>query len=73
MREPKIFLIDGHSLLYRSFYAIKHLSTSKGFPTNAIYGFMSILKKLTHEKKPQYLGIVFDTKGPTFRHKVFKN
>ena len=72
MAEKKLFLIDGNSLLYRSYYAIKRLSTSKGFPTNAIYGFLSMIKKLKEKEKPDYLGIVFDVKGPTIRHKVFK-
>ncbi|MFC2169044.1 DNA polymerase I [Acidobacteriota bacterium] len=71
--KNKIYLIDGHSLLYRSYYAIQQLSTSQGFPTNAIYGFISAIKKLVHKESPRYLGIVFDTKGPTFRHKAFKD
>ncbi len=73
MSEQKLFLIDGSSLLYRSYYAIQHLSTSKGFPTNAVYGFVNMLKKLMEKEKPSYLGIVFDPKGPTIRHKAFKD
>lgn len=72
MAENKLFLIDGTSLLYRSYYAIQRLSTSKGFPTNAVYGFISMLRKLMEKEKPAYLGIVFDAKGPTIRHKAFK-
>lgn len=72
MTERKLFLIDGNSLLYRSYYAIKRLSTSKGFPTNAIYGFLAMLRKLKEKEKPYYLGIVFDSKGPTIRHEAFK-
>lgn len=72
MAEKTIFLIDGNALLYRSFYAIKLLSNSKGFPTNAIFGFISTLRKMVDKHQPDYLGIVFDTKGPTFRHEVFK-
>lgn len=72
MGEKKLFLIDGNSLLYRSYYAIKRLSTSKGFPTNAIYGFLAMLRKLKEKEKPRYLGIAFDTKGPTIRHEAFK-
>ncbi len=72
MAEKTIFLIDGNSLLYRSFYAIKRLSNSKGFPTNAIFGFLSILRKMVDKQQPDYLGIVFDTKGPTIRHQAFK-
>ncbi|UCC39402.1 MAG: DNA polymerase I [Candidatus Aminicenantes bacterium] len=73
MSEKKLFLIDGNSLLYRSYYAIQRLSTSQGFPTNAIYGFVSMLKKFKDQEKPAYLGIVFDVKGPTIRHKAFKD
>lgn len=73
MNEKKLFLIDGNSLLYRAYYAIKQLSTSQGFPTNAIYGFVSMLKKFMDREKPSYLGIVFDAKGPTIRHKAFKD
>lgn len=72
MVEKKLFLIDGNSLLYRSFYAIRQLSTSQGFPTNAVYGFISMLRKLIAQQAPYYLGIVFDVKGPTIRHKAFK-
>jgi DNA polymerase-1 len=70
--EKKLFLIDGNSLLYRSYYAIQRLSTSQGFPTNAIYGFINTLRKIIEQEKPQYLGIVFDTAKPTLRHKMFK-
>jgi len=73
MAEKKLYLIDGNSLLYRSYYAIQRLSTSKGFPTNAVFGFISMLKKLMEKEEPHYLGIVFDTKGPTIRHKAFKD
>jgi DNA polymerase-1 len=73
MAEKKLYLIDGNSFLYRSYYAIQRLSTSKGFPTNAVFGFISMLKKLMEKEKPHYLGIVFDAKGPTIRHKAFKD
>ncbi|MBN2409453.1 MAG: DNA polymerase I [Candidatus Aminicenantes bacterium] len=71
--EKRLFLIDGNALLYRSYYAIQRLSTSGGFPTNAIYGFISTLRKLIDQEKPHYLGIVFDTGKPTIRHQVFKD
>jgi len=73
MKGKRLYLIDGNSLVYRSYYAIRFLSTSKGFPTNAIYGFVSMLRKLMDQEKPVYLGIVFDVKGPTIRHKAFKD
>ncbi|MBI3616553.1 MAG: DNA polymerase I [Candidatus Omnitrophica bacterium] len=68
----RLFLIDGTSFCYRAFYAIKSLSTSKGQPTNAIYGVITMLKKLTEEEQPEYLGVAFDLPGPTFRHQRFE-
>lgn len=73
MDIKKIYLIDGNSLLYRSFYAIQRLSNSKGFPTNAIYGFITMLRKMVAQHHPDFLGVVFDTKGPTVRHEAFKD
>jgi DNA polymerase I len=68
-----IYLVDGNSYIHRAFHAIGHLSNSKGFPTNAIYGFTRMLLKLIEDKKPGYLAIVLDSKAPTFRHKLYKN
>ncbi len=69
----KIFcIIDGTGQIYRSFYAIKELSTSKGFPTNAIYGFINILNKILKDIKPDYICTVFDSPKPNFRHKLYK-
>ena len=72
MAEKTLYLIDGHSLLYRSYYAIRNLSTSAGFPTNAIFGFISTLRKIKEEAKPSHLGIVFDAPGRKLRHDVFE-
>ncbi len=72
MKRKTLFLIDGNSFCYRAFYAIRSLSTSKGQPTNAIYGFVAMLNKIIKEEQPQYLAIAFDLKGPTFRHKKFE-
>lgn len=71
MKKKKLVLIDGSSLLYRSYYAIRFLTNSDGFPTNAIYGFVMTLKKIMGQENPDYLGIAFDTKAPTERHKIF--
>ena len=70
-KKPKVFLIDGSSYIYRAFFAIAHLSNSKGFPTNAIYGFTNMLLKVLREKGAEYAAIAFDAPGPTFRHEVF--
>ena len=69
----RLFLIDGHSFCYRAFYAIRALSTSRGEATNAIYGFVTMLRKLLQEEGPEYLAICFDRKEPTFRHDRFKD
>jgi len=68
----KLFLIDGNSFCYRAFYAIKALATSSGEPTNAVYGFIAMMRKLIKDECPDYLGIAFDLKGPTFRHKKYE-
>ncbi|MBI3307065.1 MAG: DNA polymerase I [Candidatus Omnitrophica bacterium] len=70
--RPKLFLIDGTSFCYRAYYAIRSLSNSKGEPTNAIYGFVTMMRKLIEEKKPDYMAVCFDRKEPTFRHQRYK-
>lgn len=68
----KIILIDGHSLAYRAFYALPDtMKTSSGIPTNALYGFTSMLMKIIDEN-PDFIAICFDLKEPTFRHKEYK-
>ncbi len=67
-----LYLIDGHSYFYRAFHAIKNLSNSKGFPTNAIFGFTNMLFKLLREKKPDAVAIVLDSPVPTERHRIYE-
>jgi len=71
MPHPKLFLIDAHALCYRSYFAIKGLSTKKGQATNAVYGFVSTLKKILREYKPQYVAVCFDVGKKTFRQEKF--
>ena len=73
MNNKKLFIIDGMALIYRSYYAmIKNpLLSSSGLNTSAIYGFINSLFKLLKDEKPDYLSIVLDTKGKTFRHKMY--
>ena len=68
-----LYLIDGNSYLYRAFYAIRGLATSEGTPTNAIYGFTTMLMKIIKEKAPDYFAIVFDAPGPTHRHDAYED
>ena len=67
-----MFLIDGSSFCYRAFYAIRNLSTSKGQPTNAVYGVVAMLRKLVADERPDYLAVAFDLPKPTFRHLRFE-
>ncbi|MDI6726118.1 MAG: DNA polymerase I [Smithellaceae bacterium] len=69
--DKPLILIDGSNYVYRAYYAISGLSNSRGFPTNAIYGFTNMLLKIIREWKPDYLAVVFDLRGPTFRHELF--
>jgi DNA polymerase-1 len=68
---PVIALVDGNNYVYRAFYAIPLLTNSKGFPTNAIYGFTTMLLKLLRDLEPDYIVVSFDLKGPTARHEEF--
>jgi DNA polymerase-1 len=70
-KKPSLFLVDGSNYMFRAFYAIRELSNSRGFPTNAIYGFTTMLLRLLREQKPDYIAVAFDLKGPTFRHEAF--
>jgi DNA polymerase-1 len=72
MGRPKVMVIDGNSLMHRAFYALPMLTNRKGIPTNAVYGFTNMLLKLIDEYKPEYIGVAFDKKGPTFRHEVYQ-
>ncbi len=66
-----IYLIDGTAYIHRAYHAIRNLTNSRGLPTNAVFGFTRMLIKLLEDRNPQYIVILFDTKGPTFRHKMF--
>ena len=71
----KVVLIDGNNLLFRSFFATAYngnlMRNSKGFPTNAIFGFINMLHKIIDEEKPEYVMVAFD-KGKTFRHEKYE-
>jgi DNA polymerase-1 len=69
--DTQIFLIDGQSYIYRAFYAVRELATSKGFPTNAIFGFVNMLQRVREEYAPTHLAMVFDAPGKNFRHDLF--
>ena len=70
-KDKTIYLIDGSAYIYRAYHAIRGLSNSKGLPTNAVLGFTKMLLKLIEDRNPEYVGMFFDVKGPTFRHEMF--
>ena len=71
----KIILVDGNNLLFRSYYATAYngnfMNNSKGFPTNAIFGFVNMMNKIIKEENPEYIIVAFD-KGKTFRHEEYQ-
>lgn len=68
----KLYLIDGMAFAFRSFFAIRTaLTDSKGRPTNAVYGFARVLMKILREHDPEYLAVVFDAPGATFRDEMY--
>ena len=68
----KLMVIDGNSIVNRAFYGVHMLTTRDGQPTNAVYGFLTILQKLVEEEKPDALCCTFDRKAPTFRHLAYE-
>ncbi|MGA1079547.1 MAG: DNA polymerase I [Steroidobacteraceae bacterium] len=73
MSEPAtLWLVDGSSYLYRAFHALPPLTTSRGEPTGAVLGVLNMLNRLLKEEQPQYLAVVFDAPGRTFRDDLFE-
>ena len=70
-KRKTFYLVDGSSYIFRAFFGVRQLSTSKGFPTNALYGFINMLQKVIREEKPDYLVVAFDSPDKTFRHKIY--
>ena len=68
-----LYLVDGSAYIYRAFHAVRGLTTSKGMPSNAAFGFTRMLIKLIENRTPRYLGVFFDAKGPTFRHDIYSD
>ena len=64
----KLMILDGNSVINRAFYGVRPLTTRDGLYTNAIFGFLNILQRVTAEEKPDALCVAFDLHGPTFRH-----
>ena len=73
MPKKTLYLVDGSTLIFRAFFAIRHLSNSKGLPTNAVYGFTAMVRKLLRDHAPDYLAIVFDKSAKTFRNDIYSD
>ena len=75
MSEKKLFLLDGHALVYRAHYAFisRPLINSKGLNTSAIMGFTNVLRDLIKKENPTHLAVSFDLSGPTFRNEIFED
>ena len=71
MHSKRAIIIDGNSLFFRAYYAIKANMSADGMATNAIYGFLSMLYKSINDFSPDYIAVAFDLGGKTFRHKKF--
>lgn len=69
----KLLVIDGNSILSRTFYGIRPLTTRDGLFTNAVYGMVNIVSRHIAEQKPDYAAVAFDVKAPTFRHERFSD
>jgi len=68
---PRLYLIDGSAYFYRAFFAVRGLSTAKGLPTNAVFGFTNMLVKVLKAHAPEAVAVVFDAPGPTFRDAIY--
>ena len=68
---PRVVLVDGSNSLYRAFFAIPNLRAPDGTPTNAAYGFVNMLLKVVREERPDYVVVVLDARGKTFRHRIY--
>lgn len=66
-----VFIIDGSHFLFRAFYGIRPLTTKDGTTVHAVYGFCRMIKKLFETYNPRYMVLVWDSKGPTFRHEMY--
>lgn len=69
----KLLAIDGNSIMSRAFYGIRPLTAPNGFPTNAIYGFISMVDKMRNELNPDAIVVAFDLHEPTFRHQEYSD
>ncbi len=72
MEKKTLYLIDGSAYIYRAYHAVAPLTNSKGLPTNAVFGFANMIRRLINEKQPGYIAVAFDSRGEVFRHDMYK-
>jgi len=70
-KSKTIFLIDGSTFLYRAYYGMKPLHTSKGIPVQAVYNFCRMIKKLVNQFDPHSMAVIWDSKGSTQRKEIY--
>ncbi|MGZ3711634.1 MAG: DNA polymerase I, partial [Bdellovibrionota bacterium] len=71
-KKPLLCLIDASSFIFRAFYAVRHLSNKSGLPTNAVFGFASMILKVLEDVRPTHIAVIYDTKHPSFRKEMYK-
>ncbi len=71
MEKKKIYVVDGSSFIYRAYHALPELITAKGQPTNAIYGFTTMMLKLIEDEQPEYIAVAMDARRPTWRDEIY--
>lgn len=71
--KKKLFLIDGSSFLYRAYYGMRPLHAPNGQPVQAVYSFCRMIKKVVNTFKPEHMVLVWDSKGKTLRHELYKD
>ena len=72
MSDGKLVLVDGSSYLYRAYHALPKLTSSRGEPTGAVHGVLSMILKLAKEQDTEHFAVVFDAPGKTFRDEMFE-
>jgi len=72
-QTERLFLLDGMALAYRAYFSFiaRPLINSRGVNTSAVYGFVTALMKILDDERPEHVAVVFDTKEPTFRHRLY--
>jgi DNA polymerase-1 len=71
-KKEKLVLLDAHAIIHRAYHALPDFASSKGEPTGALYGLVSMLLKIIKDLKPDYIAACYDLPKPTYRHEAYK-